>query len=51
MQTNQRWTQTEITELRARAAAGETAETIAKALGREPWEIFAMTERLRLRVG
>lgn len=51
MTTHQRWTQTDITELRARLRAGSSIAAIAEATGRTPETVDAMMRRLRLRVG
>ena len=49
MDPHQRWTQTQIDELRARVRSGETLDIVAEALARQPAEIRAMLDRLRLR--
>ena len=49
MEPHQRWTQTAITDLRARLQAGETVDHIATALQRRPDTITSMMSRLRLR--
>lgn len=50
MNNHQRWTQSQIDDLRARAQAGEAADLIAEALGRTLSDTVAMADRLRLRV-
>jgi hypothetical protein len=47
--THQRWTQTDITALRARHGAAETVQAIAHALQRTPENVASMMARLRLR--
>ncbi|MDQ2891739.1 MAG: hypothetical protein M3R64_01450 [Pseudomonadota bacterium] len=44
-----RWTQADITDLRARLQAGEPVGEIAAALGRADTDITTMIQRLRLR--
>jgi len=46
----QRWTQTDITELRSRLEMGGSAAEVAEALQRPLENILAMMSRLRLRV-
>jgi hypothetical protein len=48
--TYQRWTQTNINDLRSGIAAGISIELIADALGRRVEDTRAMALRLRLRV-
>lgn len=50
MNKHQRWTQTDINDLRSGVAGGIVVEALADALGRTPKEIQAMALRLRLRV-
>ncbi|MCX8474480.1 MAG: hypothetical protein MT490_01675 [Sphingomonas sp.] len=50
MTTFQRWTQTDITELRSRLETGGSVVDIAEALQRPSENILAMMSRLRLRV-
>jgi hypothetical protein len=47
---HQRWTQTNINDLRSGVANGVSAEAIADALGRTVQDIRSMALRLRLRV-
>ena len=47
---HQRWTQTNINDLRSGAAGGVGVEAIAEALGRTVEDTRAMALRLRLRV-
>ena len=49
MNTFQRWTQTDITELRSRLELGGTVADIAETLQRPVENIRAMMSRLRLR--
>ena len=49
MSTHQRWTQSDITELRSRLELGTAVRDIADALKRGPDEVSAMMARLRLR--
>jgi hypothetical protein len=46
----QRWTQTDITELRSRLEMGGSVSDIAEALERPAGNILSMMSRLRLRV-
>ncbi|MHA6721175.1 hypothetical protein ACX40Y_17210 [Sphingomonas sp. RS6] len=48
--THQRWTQTNINDLRSGITAGISIEAIADALGRTVEDTQAMALRLRLRV-
>lgn len=48
--TRPRWTQTHITDLRARVGAGQSVDAIASELDRAPADILAMAARLRLRL-
>ena len=50
MSTFQRWTQTDITELRSRVEMGGSVVDIAEALQRSSENILAMISQLRLRV-
>jgi hypothetical protein len=50
MAEQKRWTQTDITELRARLELGDTAEAIGELLDRSTVDIFGMMSRLSLRV-
>ena len=50
MNVHQRWTQTNIDDLRCGIANGVEVEAIAEALDRTVEDIRAMTSRLRLRV-
>ena len=50
MNTEKRWTQTDITELRVRLEGGESAAEISEALERSPDNVLAMMSRLSLRV-
>lgn len=43
-----RWTQTHVTDLRARVAEGQSLEFIAAALARTPQDVGGMMGRLRL---
>ncbi|WP_404336255.1 hypothetical protein AB2M62_18695 [Sphingomonas sp. MMS12-HWE2-04] len=47
---HQRWTQTDITELRSRLEVGGTVADIAEGLQRTTENVLAMMSRLRLRV-
>jgi len=47
---HQRWTQTNINDLRSGVAGGVSVEAIAEALGRTVEDIRTMAMRLRLRV-
>jgi hypothetical protein len=47
---HQRWTQTNINDLRSGVASGVEIEAIADALGRTVEDIRAMVLRLRLRL-
>ena len=49
MTLHQRWTQTDLTDLRRRLEAGEQLEQIAEAIGRPAAEVVAMMGRLRLK--
>ncbi|WP_161978326.1 hypothetical protein [Sphingomonas oligophenolica] len=49
MDTPKRWTQADITDLRARFSAGDTVDDIAAALARTDADITTMMQRLRLR--
>lgn len=49
MMSQQRWTQSGLTELRRRLQVGETTGQIAEGLRRTPEEIRGMMTRLRLR--
>ena len=49
MTPHQRWTQTDITDLRAQLQAGATAADIVAATGRAPSSVDLMVARLRLR--
>jgi hypothetical protein len=48
--TRPRWTQSHITDLRARVAAGQSADLIAGDMDRSPADIRGMAGRLRLRL-
>ena len=48
MNQRDRWTQTQITDLRAGVQRGEPVEAIAAALDRSVDEIIGMMDRLRL---
>jgi hypothetical protein len=50
MITFQRWTQTDITELRSRLEMGGSVADVAEALQRPVASIVSMMSRLRLRV-
>jgi hypothetical protein len=49
MTPHQRWTQTDITQLRARLAEGDRVEQVAEALGRSVADVEAIMSRLRMR--
>ena len=49
METHQRWTQADITDLRARLQAGASVADIVEAMQRSPEDIRQMMSRLRLR--
>mgnify|MGYP001069381684 CR=1 FL=1 len=49
MSNSRRWTQADITDLRARVHAGEARGAIAAALGRDQADVTLMIYRLRLR--
>ena len=49
MEAHQRWTQSDITELRTRLQTGEGVAAIAAAVQRDADEVLAMMGRLRLR--
>ncbi len=46
---HKRWTQGDITTLRAGVGGGEPLESLAERLQRAPTEVTTMMERLRLR--
>jgi hypothetical protein len=48
MNQRERWTQTQISDLRAGIQRGESVEAVAAALDRSPDEVLAMMDRLRL---
>lgn len=48
--TRPRWTQSHITDLRARVAAGQPADAIASDMDRSVADILGMAGRLRLRL-
>lgn len=50
MAPHQRWTQSDITELRSKVSLGATAQEIATALDRPLAAVLVMVSRLRLRV-
>jgi hypothetical protein len=50
MAAEKRWTQTDITDLRSRLEAGESAVAIAEALQRSSENVLGMMERFSLRV-
>ena len=45
----QRWTQSDITDLRARVQVGDSVEKIAEESQRSPDEVRSMVSRLRLK--
>ena len=49
MNAHQRWTQTDLTDLRRRLETGEQLDQIAEAIGRPASEVGAMMGRLRLK--
>lgn len=49
MTPHQRWTQTDLTDLRRRLELGEQPEEIAEAIGRPSVDVSAMMGRMRLR--
>ena len=49
MTVHQRWTQTDLTELRLRVGAGDASDKIAYALSRSLVDVRMMMSRLRLR--
>ena len=49
MTPHQRWTQTDLTDLRRRLEMGEQLDQIAEATGRPAAEVGAMMGRLRLK--
>ena len=50
MNTHQRWTQRNISELRARLRSGETLGDITAALARAQGDVLAIMRRLNLHV-
>lgn len=48
--THQRWTQTDITNLRSRLQAGDSVPDIARAMSRLPDGIMSMAKRLQLKI-
>ena len=48
MNQRERWTQTQITDLRAGLQRGEPVDAVAAALDRSTEEVLAMMDRLRL---
>lgn len=49
MTAHQRWTQTDLTDLRRRLKDSATCAEIAAAVGRSPEMVLTMMKRLRLR--
>lgn len=48
MNQRERWTQTQITDLRAGLQRGESVDAVAAALDRSTEEVLTMMDRLRL---
>lgn len=49
MNPHQRWTQTDLNDLRARLGAGEQPAEVAAAVGRTAEGVLAMMSRLRMK--